>query len=208
MSGRRLVQRSRQSDAPTPGQQHRPRAQEEDELHELPPYEVPTCTLSAAGRRALLELGHNYDYSKLEKHLKEAKRIIPATTADCYDRVAQRRERLDKEAQKKRKEGQDDAQETEEEKTARLATQAFERKAKEFSVESEKAMRDLIDYDDELHMHSAFLDDVSAEVNAAPEPEDGPDGEPGANTVSAIELFRTYKSNHSAAYEAKSMLER
>jgi hypothetical protein len=231
-SNRRLVQRSRQSDAPTSGQlRHQARDRDAENQHELPSYETPACALSIDGRRALAELQNNYDYTKYEKHIRESMKVTTQTAAQCHDSVRERMTRLEKDAERRHRGGRTDDDMTEEERSDELFGSSLEKKAKKFESEAEKAMRDLVDYKDEVTMHTALIEKVLNGISSASPPvpsvrtralgvnsdggaEEGEekyedDGVPvDANGVSTVELLKAARTEYLADYQSKSMLRR
>jgi hypothetical protein len=136
----------------------------------LPPYQPPSCHLSAKGRRDLEAIATNHDYRKFDDHLKTAVAAITNYTADSIERIEKRRIAVQRMAAK-RQNGEGDehakseAQQRYEDHIAQIEAQVIE-----FSVEAEKAMRDLIDRQEELAQRPNIFRDLNAKLANTPVP--------------------------------------
>jgi len=229
-SRRQLLSRSQFNENSSP-LQRRPRNEEAGDLPSipLPPYEPPSCPLTASQKRALDELRLTHDYSKYKKHLAAAKKTITIATGESNDRFTRRRDKVRKTAERIR---QQDRKQTEGEMEEEQYTKSMEKKVGSLTEKAEKAMRDLIDYTDELAMHDPILTEISENIADAPalrpaarrqrrrnddgegyEEDDADEaGDEGpaadASILSAVELLKKAKENYVEAYTSKSMRER
>jgi len=235
MSSRRLVSRSRQNEEASPVQRNRQRRQEQEAPNEptpLPPYEPPTCQLSASAKNAVDNLRLNHDYSKYQKHLTGAMKAITTAAADNHERLAVHKTQVQKYAEHRQSKDIPDDQKPENHIEKEQYTDALEGKVLDLTTKAEKALRDLIDYSDELAMQDTVMKGVSEEIAAAPaaqpavrrrqrEPrandEEGEEEEPedennapaaDENILSAVELLKKAKEEHIARYTSKSMRDR
>lgn len=230
---RRLVQRSRpnnENSSPAQRGGGRPRdAPAAREPAALPPYEAPRFPLTATARRDLENLRENHDYSKYKKHLDSAIKTITASAAEINDELSNREERI-----RRRDEKRGDDEKTEEDKQVEGSTRAMGKKVRGLTAEAEQAVRELIDYGDELSMQETMMRDVSQTIAEAPvverraprrrnrevdaekggendedaseDGEDEPEEDP--NVPSAIELLKQAKLDYRIQYAAKTMRER
>lgn len=241
MSSRRLVQRSRQNEESSPA----PRARQQSsnagarqrapagrpQPTPLPPYEPPSCPLSAEARRELDSLRVNHDYSKYKTHIKTCRVNLTNTTAEVFDRAVLRNEKAEKETVKRRRTGEKDK--TQEEIEAIEAARTLENHAFEVRAKAEKATRELIDYEDEMAMNDEMMKDVIANIPpvvAAPrritrprerdenEGSDDNDGDqhgdeaiyqiPDVPGVSTLKLLRDRRREYEETYTSKGMRKR
>lgn len=192
---------------------------------ELPPYEPPVCALSAEAQQALDTLSNTYDYSKYRRHLDSAKAVVRNAAAESNDRLVTRQEAFPRAVERRRKEGVADEDKPEAEVNDERCLNSFKRNNDIFTVQAEEAMRELIDYSDELAMQSAIMKDVVREITSAPAPrraaprrrrrdvgsddEDQEEDEvepPAADAeqMSALELLRQAKEDRAAKYASQS----
>ena len=223
MNNRRLVSRSRINDTASPAprrQQQRPSetpARQTARQTELPPYEPPVCALSVEAQQALDTLSNTYDFSKYRKHLDAAKGYVRDAAAESNDPRA---------VERRRKEGVADEDKPEAEVNDEVCLKGFERNNTTFTIQAEEAIRELIDFSDELAMQSAIMKDVVREITSAPAPrrtarrrrrdvgsddeeeeEEEEDAEPPAadpEQMSALELLRQAKEDHATKYASQS----
>ncbi|KAL2069603.1 hypothetical protein VTL71DRAFT_14282 [Oculimacula yallundae] len=234
MNNRRLVSRSRMNDtaSPAPARRQQSRASETPARQparqaqtqiELPPYEPPICALSEEAQNALDSLSNTYDYSKYKKHLGSAKVVMRMAAAESNDRLLSRKENFPKLVERRRREGVADEDRSEGEAKDETVLKGFERANDKFTVQAEEAMRELIDYSDELSVQDAIIKEVVQEIANAPAPrrsaprrrrDAGSDDEdqeeedepPAADSdnMSAVELLRQAKEDRAAKYAAQS----
>ncbi|PVH87679.1 hypothetical protein DL98DRAFT_649297 [Cadophora sp. DSE1049] len=229
MNNKRLVSRSRMNDTASPAprrQQQRASetpARQPARQTELPPYEPPVCALSVEAQQALDALSNTYDYSKYRRHLDSAKAVVRNAAAESNDRLVTRQEAFPRAVERRRKEGVADEDKPEAEVNDEVCLKRFERNNTTFTTQAEEAMRELIDYSDELAMQSAIMKDVVRGTTSAPTPRrpaprrrrdvgsDDEDGEEEAESpaadpeqMSALELLRQAKEDHAAKYASQS----
>lgn len=233
MSTRRLVQRSRPNEDPSPAPRSRPRNsqaasghREAAPLAQLPPYEPPNCPLTAAARRELDDLRVNHDYNKYSRHLQSAKSNLTNTAADAHDRLRLRRENVERQSEKRRRTGSNEKSQAEIE--AEELADTLEVKVMEIATKAEIAMREMIDYGDELAMNDNIMKDVSDNIPHPPAPRpirrqrrqddsDDENGNPAAEEdevrmempdvsgVSTIDLLKQAKEGYQNQYATRSM---
>lgn len=163
-------------------------------------------------------------------HLKTCKANLTNTTAEVFDRVVLRDEKAMKETAKRRKTAKHEK--TREEIEAIEAARSLEVHALEVRTKAEKAMRELIDYADEMAMNDSIMKDVIANIPPAPAAEpvrrprernggedSGDEGEaaqgeevryqiPDVPGVSTINLLKDRKKEYEETYTAKDMRRR
>jgi hypothetical protein len=232
---RKLVSRGRQNEESSPVQRNRQRRHDSETSSEptpLPPYEPPTCPLSASAKNAIDNLRASHDYSKYKKHLSTSIGVITTAAADNNDRLAHHKSSVKKHADVRQHKNIADEQKPEHHIEQEQYTDALETKVSDMTTKAEKALRDLIDYRDELAMQDAIMRDVGESIAAAPTAqltgrgrqrgpraddaegdEEGPEHENDApaadeNILSAVELLKKAKGEHTARYTSKSMRDR
>jgi hypothetical protein len=184
------------------------------------------------------ELRINHNYAKYQKHITESKKLIPIVVSEVNERLYSRRDKVAKAAEKRRRQGKGDEDKTELEIEAEVFADQYGKKVDDLTTKAEKAMRDLIDYSDELAMQETLMKDVSESIAAAPlapaprspsvrrprgrrhravdsdddgeEEEEVEDGSPAleVEVLSAAELLKKAKEDYVATYTSKTMLER
>jgi len=202
MSSRRhLVSRSRvnnQDASPAPRSRQR-------EPAVLPPYEPPSCPLSAEAQRQLDHLRVNHDYSKYKKHVQSAIGTIRESAVTVNDKLSGRKDQIRKADEKRAERGTEEKSEADIENEA--YTRHMDKKVGVLTAEAEKALRDLIDYGDELAMQDSIMKDINAAIAAAPQPHpDEPDED--VEILSAVELLKKAKEDYATEYSSKSMRDR
>jgi hypothetical protein len=221
---RQLVSRQRLNEESSPA----PRSRQHDSeaaprrTSALPPYEPPTCPLTPAAKRALDELRVNHDYSKYKKHLTTSLTTLTVSAGEINDRLHARKKTTRVRAEKRREQGRKEktAIEVEDEEYA----DKLGGKVEDLTAKAEKALREMIDYRDEITMQDIIMKDVSDNLLAAPaqparrarnDDEENEDPEEGVNEeaadipgVSAVELLEKAKGDYATRYAAKSMLSR
>jgi hypothetical protein len=80
----------------------------------------------------------------------------------------------------------------------------LEKKVSEITTNAEKALRDLIDYGDELTMQDTILKEVHDSIEGDQNEDLAADPE----VLSAVELFKQAKEDYAAKYASKSMRQR
>ncbi|PBP17744.1 hypothetical protein BUE80_DR011301 [Diplocarpon rosae] len=230
MSSRRLLNRARVNETASPDPRRQPQASETPVRQpprqtELPPYEPPACPLSAEAQRKLDALQNPLAYEKYKKHIRTAITTVTNATADINDRLATRKDALRKTAEKRRRGGTHDEDKTESEKNDEICTKKLERAAKVETDNAEAAVRELIDYGDELRMQETLLRGVAGNIASAPSrqpaksrrrraavgssDELGDEDEPEAaaeelENLSAVVLLKKARENYAHAYNSRS----
>ena len=229
MSSRRLVNRGRANQNSSPVQQ-RSRDGDTETAHQqtaLPPYESPTCALTPSAKLALENLRVNHDYAKYRNHLSSCISTISNSIADSNERVRLRKEALAKAASKRREEadGEEDELDPQED-----VVRGMERKVASLTAKADKAIRELIDYGDELSMRDTMMKEVSGNIAAAPAPrpvaqrhrrqgsnddedaenesadvEEDEEAEVEGSVVSAVELMKRAQERYTTEYASKSL---
>lgn len=143
------------------GQAQRPR-----QPTALPPYEPPACPLNEGAKRSLANITMHLDLRKYEMHLNAAVKNLTTFAGESNDHLYASQERVRRLAQR-REAAQDDSEKTEAEEEAEQRAREMERKVEKLTAQSEKALRDLIDYKQELAEQSELLQRVSDEAAAA-----------------------------------------
>lgn len=166
----------------------------------------------------------NYDDAAYKKHIEASKKNITSAIGESNDRLTAHRAKVRKTEEKAHQQGRD---KTEAEIEEERYTQIMNKKVTDLTARGEKAMRDLIDYSDELAMQDSIMTEVSENICAAPAhrptagtrrrggDEDGDEenlaGEPlasDATILSPVELLKKAKEDYTASYTTKSMTER
>jgi E3 SUMO-protein ligase NSE2 len=158
MSSRRLVQRRTATGASTSA---RPNHRDVQTTTELPPYEAPSCAVSADGRRALVDLSNNRDTRKYEEHMRKSIKYLGESTAGIHDNLRTRKARLAAMARKKDATSQEnlDAMQALEEYTTK-----FEGEVSELTEAIENTMREMIDSRVELEDEKNVMRQVSTTI--------------------------------------------
>jgi hypothetical protein len=230
MSSRRhLVQRSRNTqevtDSPSRSLQRNSVGGGRQLNTELPPYEPLECALTPSAREQLERLQNSHDHSKYKKHIKSAILAVTEAATSSNDRLYERKFEAQKQAEKREKEGRENEEPTQDEKEEADYLKTLSRKVKTMTLETEKALRELIDYDDELAMFTSRLEGVIAQIGDAPAPRpartraqrvnpdgdvdsDDPDEEEPEEDVPAIapsDLYKNTVQQYETQYRSKSM---
>ncbi|KAL3421848.1 chromosomal organization and DNA repair protein [Phlyctema vagabunda] len=214
------TRRPRESEAPTSRNGATP----------LPDYQAPSCPLNAKAKRDLEELYSNRSTEKYKKHLQAAKQSVTASAVEPNDRLHERQERLKQYAEKRRQPGRENEDKTDAEMEEQEYTEDLEKKVEALTTKAEKALRELIDYSDEL----AAQDDVIRRVNQqipmydpqasaearrrrraranGSDAEDDEDAEESSaedtQVLSAVEILKQLQEEHSTTYSEKTMREK
>ena len=222
-SRRQLVSRARHNEASSPAQRSRNRNSDAGTVREptaLPPYEPPSCPLSASATRALGDIRLNHDYSKYKRHLDASVDAITNAAGDSNERLTIRRSRVKKNAEKRRNQGTEDEEKTPKEEEDELMASQLEKKVGDLTSQAEKALRDLMDYRDELAMQDTIMREIGESIAAAPAEQPSSRGQNNADEdeddtpaaappiLSAVELLKKAKQDYSATYASKSMRDR
>lgn len=222
---RHLVQRNRNPDAssPAPRTQHRASETPGRQPTALPPYEAPTCPLSDEAKRNIENLRIERDSAKYKGHIVGAIKALQNAAPDCHERVYQRKVQLEKQTERQKR--QDGEEPTAEYKELVGYVPSLEKQVDKFTKDAEKALRDLIDYGDELAMQDSILRDVVENVTAAAAAQparrkrrhrgasDEDDAEASeeeapaddVEVLSTVELLKTAKEEYTTKYGAKTM---
>ncbi|KAH8601165.1 zinc-finger of the MIZ type in Nse subunit-domain-containing protein [Bisporella sp. PMI_857] len=209
MSHRRLVNRSQVSGSSSAAAARRQR-EEEPEVLELPPYEPPSCILSVKARQELNRLrDDDEEMRKYQQQLDYSKKILPKAVAHINDKAQKRKELNEKVVAKRRKEGKDENSRTEEEISAENFAKQLIKQSKDLTEKCEKALREVIDHDDERSMYTHIMDGVTQGIDAVPAPLlDDLGDEPMEEIPSAVELLEKSREDYLQTYQSRSMLQR
>jgi hypothetical protein len=127
--------------------------------------------------------------------LDGAVKAITNSVGDFNDRVRIHKEDAAK-AANRRRQGEDNKERTKEDIEREVYINEMERKAQDYTTKGEKALRDLIDDDDELAMKDTIMKEVIENIPAAPVPrsavrrqrrQGSSEGEGGENEESDVE---------------------
>jgi hypothetical protein len=219
---RHLVQRNRNSEAPSASRsQHRGSEASARQPNTLPPYEPPTCPLSEDARRKIENLRVENSSLKYKNHISVAIKALQNATPECHERVYGRREHLNRLAAKQKKQDNEGTEISKEYHDAEQYLSMLQRQVDKHTREAEKALRDLIDYGDELAMRDTIMKEIVEEITAAAavQPhlrrrrrrDDDEDGEEedapvdNVEVVSTVELLKNAKEEYASNYAAKTM---
>lgn len=170
MSSRRhLVSRTQRTDE-TPSRQSR-RSEQPDasstRATDLPPYEAPAYPLTMTYQRKLADTSSSRDYSRYKRHLETAIKNVTNCAAESNDRLYDAKHGLEKQVQKREANATGDdnvAEKIEAELLAEQRVASLEDKVSKLTEEAEKALRDLIDYRDEMAQQEDMLKTVCDEA--------------------------------------------
>lgn len=224
---RHLVSRSRQHEESSPAPRgggrdsqapaHQPAA--------LPPYEPPSCPLTANAKRKLDDLRTNRDTAKYAKHIKTALTVVTEAAGRCNERLTDRKGEVQKATERRKRTGVEDADKSQADIDAENYLKQFSKQIKTATEKADTAVRELIDLGDELAMQDTILRDVDENITVAPatrparrqrggdDDENDENGEEDApaddpEILSAIELVKKAKEDHARKYKEKSLLQR
>jgi hypothetical protein len=204
-----------------------------------------------SAKQQLANLAQEADYAKYRKHLEVSITTLSNATADSNDALGAAKESLKKQVDRRRareaQKGNDDdegeekdkengrAEKTPEEIAAEEQVRDLEAKVDKLTKEAEKAMRELIDYSEELKGQDALVRGVVEQVfmQAPARPSnnavraaarrrrvaagadsdddedvnmpDADDEAPAADILSPTELLKQAKENYTTQYTRKSM---
>jgi hypothetical protein len=168
----------------------------------------------------------NYDGAAYKKHLEVSKKNITNAIGEANDRLTAHKMKVQRAEEKARQHERD---KTEAEAEEERYTQTMNKKVTDSTSKGEKAMRDLIDYTDELVMRDSIMTEVNENIAAAPAPvprirrqrraapEDEDEDEENiaeeapavdATILSPVELLQKAKEDYKASYTSKSMADR
>jgi hypothetical protein len=224
-SRKQLVSRSRLSQNLSPAQRRRDEESANPRPTPFPPYEPPSFPLTASQKRALDNLRVSYDDTAYKKHLDASKKNIINAIGEANDRLMAHKMKVQRADEKVRQQERD---KTEAEIEEEQYTQIMKKKVTDSTAKGEKAMRDLIDYTDELAMRDQIMMEVSENIAAAPAPrpapgrrrrldsEDRDDDEeniaeeaPAPDpALSPVEVLKKAKADYVTSYTTKSMSDR
>jgi hypothetical protein len=166
MSFRRSLISRQQRDAASPVRRPRPSEAQSRQPPPLPPYEPPTCPLTETAKRSLADLASTDYYKKYEKHIKIAIQNITECAAESNDKLYESKESL-KKLVEKREAAEGDQEITLEEERAEQRVRELEEKVNKLTAESEKGLRELIDYTYELSNQKEMMKNVTEAAAAA-----------------------------------------
>ena len=229
-TARRLVSRGRHHEESSPVPRNRQRGQDaevSDDPIPLPPYEPPSCPLSAGAQKMIGDIRVNHDHGNYKKHLQTAIEKVRLAAADNNERLAEAKNIVQRRAGSRKANDIPDEEMPQSHAEYEEYTNGMERQVSDLTTKAEKATRDLIDYVDELVMQDSIMREVSENLAAAPiarpaarsrqrasgsENEEEPQDEnaPAAdeNILSAVELLKEAKEEYVRKYTSRSMRER
>jgi hypothetical protein len=216
-----LVQRSRNPEQSSPAQGTRQHGSEAP-VSMLPPYQPPSCPLTAHSQRQLNHLHVESGTQKYKKHISGALHALQNATADCHERVYVRKEQLEKLSKRKDQDEGLARKYTEREKQSNT----LKRQVETITLEAENAVRDLVDYEDELAMQDTIMKDIIKDIREAPtvqparrprrvrlddeaseeDEEEAPTDDP--NILSPVELLKKAKEEYASQWGERSMKSR
>ncbi|KAG9231776.1 zinc-finger of the MIZ type in Nse subunit-domain-containing protein [Amylocarpus encephaloides] len=178
-SGRqRLVSRGARRDPDGPSasstsrsQNREQRAQAPPANNELPPYEPLSHPLTAKSRDALEQLQYNHDYDTYKKQIKASVSSLTNSSYHINERASQRKTTVNKVAERRKRDGTEIG---EDEVQSRQVYKALGKKVDVMTAEAEIALRELIDYQDELAMVNKHMANVTTAIAEAPVPRPRP----------------------------------
>lgn len=179
MSTRRLVNRSRASEAASPAPRRQPISSETSSRPqqapqaELPPYEPPACPLSTEAQQKLIALYNAHASNKYKTHIKGAISAITAAAGDANERLTTRQDALKKQIEKRKRNAQADVDDKipDSEKNEEMFTKQLEKKVPDITKKAEAAIIELIDFGDELSMQASIFRDLSETIASVPVPQ-------------------------------------
>ncbi|KAI0133565.1 zinc-finger of the MIZ type in Nse subunit-domain-containing protein [Xylariales sp. AK1849] len=145
---------------------------------ELPDYEPPSCPLDSSARTALSELSNVASTRKYSEQLSHSLKLLGATVAEINDRYVDRKASL-KHLQDKRREKDGDVEKSDHEKALEVAVGMLREKVPGVTEKSEKAVREVIDWNVEVMDGRQALEEARQMV----EEESGRAGGAGARGV-------------------------
>lgn len=210
----------------------RPSTQSSQQRHaQLPPYQPPSCPLTNQHKLQLSNLAAEGDYAKYKKHLSTCVSTLINATADSNEALKIAKEDLeDKKTKRRQREARqaetDEAEDedgnaagvgkSQEEITLEEHVEKMTEKVERLSREAEKAMRELIDYTDELRAQDQLMQGVIAKASQ-PAParrrqgsdedgdEDMPDAADDEEVVGPTEILKMAREDYNRAYGNRSM---
>lgn len=195
---------------------------------QLPPYQPPSCPLTMQHKLQLSNLAAEADYAKYKKHLGTCVSTLINATADSNEALKVAKEDLEDKRSKRRHreatqaEAEDDdgnaagVGKSQEEITLEEHVEKMTEKVERLSREAEKAMRQLIDYTDELRAQDQLMQGVIAKASQPPparrrqesdeeQDEDMPDAEADEDIVGPTEILKMAREDYNRAYGNRSM---
>ncbi|RFU35111.1 hypothetical protein B7463_g1247, partial [Scytalidium lignicola] len=162
---RGLVSRARLNESATSSPARGRNTEPPEAQTALPPYEPPSCPLTASGKQALARLGLSYGsrFTKYRSDIEEAIKTITTCATEGHDRLYERKHELER-AAKRREKGAGDDEKTDYDREIGIIAASLERKVEDMTKKAEKALRDLIDYKGELEMQQTILQEVNDNI--------------------------------------------
>lgn len=224
MSKRRLIQRSANSGvelSPVTNSRSEPHVQASASSI-LEQYSPPFYPLSIDAKRKLEELNLHHDVMKYKKAIKDATNLITKSTYECNDRLWQRKQKLKAIEERIKTSGNIDEKLKLRHIVDKEYTSGLEKKVEEITFKAEKALRDLIDYGDELSIQQNLMHEVAQKTvsNTVSSHQSQLHSDSVANTLQqdesysndsipkCIDLFRNVKKSYKSKYENMSLRQR
>lgn len=190
---------------------------------ELPEYQPPSCNLNEAAREALGQLSRNRGNLVYNSQLKEAHRFLGGSVGDLHERTRAQKDRLAALQQRREERG---LEKTDEEEKLQAHVAEMEEKVNALTDDSERAVRDLIDWRVEFEDEDEILAELHANVTIAhlqnvdrhegqnrrtPASDEDPDSDPETKQPpppSTLHLFREQRTLKATAHTSMPPYER
>lgn len=222
MSRRSQVRKSHRITNSSPVQNTRVETSSHSSEAILLQYSPPHFALSVGAKRKIEELYLHHDFTKYKKYIKDATNLITKATYECNDRLWQRKQKFQALNERmKTSENIDDKLKIRFE-TENKYTQDLGKKVECITAKAEKALRDLIDFGDELSIQSNILHEVAEKTadkvisprtsrrQSSHDKENSDQDENGTErpVPRGIDIFRSAKKDYKTKYESKGLNER
>lgn len=138
---------------------------------------------------------------------------VTDAASSTTDRLYERNMEMEKGAERREKQGKTEGDMTAAEIEQTRNHGIFAKKVGEITKDAERALRELIDFDDEQKMHAHHIGVVhEAIADAAPSRNrnrgDEEEYEDDVEIISAAELYKKTKADYATGYASKSMMDR
>lgn len=188
----------------------------------FPAYEPPACPLNATAGRALVDLSNGRDAGAYGNHIKDSLSNIGISLSDLTERFVNQRDRLANMRRRREEKGIQDKTPDEVRLETHLAK--FEAEVEAMTTNSEKAIRNLVDYKVELEDEGAVMGDLyssaaaqqteimtrrrAAQQQAAEGEDTNAESELDVMGVSTRDAFRERRQAKQAEFDQMSMHQR
>ncbi|RKF83398.1 putative transcription factor c2h2 [Golovinomyces cichoracearum] len=222
MSRRSQVRKSHRITDSSPVQNRRTETSNQSSEAILLRYSPPHFSLSVGAKRKIEELYLHHDFTKYKKHIKDATNLITKATYECNDRFWQRNQKFQALNERMRTSENVDEKLKIRFETENKYTQDLGKKVECITAKAEKALRDLIDFGDELSIQSNILHKVAekaAEKEISSHTSRRQSSQNEVNSIQdengterpvlrGIDIFKTEKRDYKTKYESKGLKER